>query len=260
MKTLVLTLTFSVLALLNTAQVSAEITEKMVSLPAGLGTATLYRDSTQTDKKPGVIVIHEWWGLNQYAKDRAKMLAEEGYTAIAVDMYGHGKVADHPSDAQGFMQAAMAEPEKVNARFNAAKDILRKQDNVDATKVFAMGYCFGGAVVLNQARMGNDLAGVASFHGSLGAVVEAQPGDITARVLVAHGGADPFVPDEQVTTFVQEMLSLDVDLQFLNYPEAKHSFTNPGATAKGDKFALPLAYDEHADSDSWQAFLAFLEK
>lgn len=260
MKKLALILTMSVMTMLNVAHVSAAITETTVSLPDGLGTATLYSDSNQTDKRPGVIVIHEWWGLNQYAKDRAKMLAEEGYTAIAVDMYGHGKVAAHPSDAQGFMQAAMAEPEKVNARFNAAKDILRQQSSVDPEKVFAMGYCFGGAVVLNQARLGNDLAGVASFHGSLGAAVEAKPGDITARVLVAHGGADPFVPDEQVTTFVKEMLSLDVDLQFLNYPEAKHSFTNPGATEKGEKFDLPLAYDEHADTDSWQAFLAFLKE
>ncbi|MDM7860947.1 dienelactone hydrolase family protein [Alteromonas sp. ASW11-36] len=260
MKRLAITLIMSVFAILNAANVNAEITETSVSLPNGLGTATMYSDPTQTEKRPGVIVIHEWWGLNQYAKDRAKMLAEEGYTAIAVDMYGHGKVADHPSDAQGFMQAAIAEPEKVNARFNAAKDILRQQTNVNPEKVYAMGYCFGGAVVLNQARMGNDLAGVASFHGSLGAAVEAKPGDITAKVLVAHGGADPLVPDDQVTAFMQEMLSLDVDLQFLNYPQAMHSFTNPEATEKGKKFELPLAYDEQADTDSWQAFLAFIKE
>jgi len=121
-----------------------------------------------------------------------------------------------------------------------------------------MGYCFGGSVVLNQARLGNDLAGVASFHGSLSAAVEAKPGDIKAKIMVAHGGDDPFVPVEHVTSFIQEMLTLGADLQFLNYPQAKHSFTNPEATEKGEKFSLPLAYDEKADTESWNAFLEFI--
>jgi dienelactone hydrolase len=187
------------------------------------------------------------------------MLAEAGYTAIAVDMYGHGKVAEHPKDAKGFMEAAMSNPEKVSARFNAAKDILKQQKHVDPERVYAMGYCFGGAVVLNQARLGNDLAGVASFHGNLSAAVEANPGDIKAKVLVAHGGSDPFVPVEQVTDFMQEMVTLGVDLKFLNYPQAKHSFTNPEATEKGKKYNLPLAYDKKADTESWDAFLEFIE-
>lgn len=246
------------LFLSNLTQAAAEIAETQITLPNDLGTATLYRNTEQSSASAGVIVVHEWWGLNQYAKDRAKMLAEAGYTAIAVDMYGHGKVADHPNDAQGFMQAALENPDKVSARFNAAKDILKKHKNVDPSRVYAMGYCFGGAVVLNQARLGNDLAGVASFHGSLSAAVEAKPGDIKAKVLVAHGGADPMVPVEQVTGFIQEMLTLGVDLEFLNYPQAKHSFTNPEATEKGKKFNLPLAYDEKADTESWNAFLAFI--
>lgn len=237
----------------------ASVVESVVTLPNELGSATLY---TSKKAKPGaasVIVIHEWWGLNQYAKDRAKMLAEAGHTAIAVDMYGHGKVAEHPKDAKGFMETAVANPEKMNARFNAAKDILKKQKGVDPKKIYAMGYCFGGAVVLNQARQGNDLAGVASFHGNLSAAVKAKPGDIKARILVAHGGADPFVPVEQVTGFVQEMVTLGADLQFLNYPQAKHSFTNPGATEKGKKYDLPLAYDKKADTDSWNAFMEFIQ-
>lgn len=242
------------------SQANSEVIEKPVTLPNGLGSATLYSNKKLGGAKPGVLVIHEWWGLNQYAKDRAKMLAEAGYTAIAVDMYGHGKVAEHPSDAKGFMEAALADPEKVSARFNAAKDILKKQKNVDSDKVFAMGYCFGGAVVLNQARMGNDLAGVASFHGNLSAAVEAKPGDIKSKIMVAHGGADPFVPVEQVTGFIQEMVTLGADLTFLNYPQAKHSFTNPEATAKGKKYELPLAYDESADKESWDAFLEFISE
>lgn len=258
MKKLTLILTAALLALVNLSQANGEVKEVLVTLPDGLGSATMYSDSKEGNTKAGVIVVHEWWGLNQYAKDRAKMLAEEGYTAIAVDMYGHGKVASHPGDAKGFMEAALADPDKVSARFNAAKDILTQQKQVDKNKVYAMGYCFGGAVVLNQARMGNDLAGVASFHGNLSAAVEAKPGDIKAKVMVAHGGADPFVPVEQVTGFMQEMLTLGADLTFLNYPQAKHSFTNPEATEKGEKYSLPLAYDKKADKESWDAFLAFI--
>ena len=238
----------------------AEVVEESVTLPDNLGTATLYSNSSSDAKNAGVIVVHEWWGLNQYAKDRARMLADLGYTAIAVDMYGHGKVAEHPNDAKGFMEAAMANPEKVNARFNAAKEILKDQTQVDKTRVYAMGYCFGGAVVLNQARMGNELAGVASFHGNLSAAVEAKPNDIKAKILVAHGGADPFVPATQVTSFVEEMLNLGADFQLLNFPQAKHSFTNPDATEKGKKYELPLAYDKDADTESWSAFLDFIDE
>lgn len=258
MNTLTRTLITLVFIVAGFSQAVAGIAEKAITLPNGLGSATLYTNDKLSGAKPAVIVIHEWWGLNQYAKDRAKMLAEAGYNAIAVDMYGHGKVADHPTDAQGFMEKAMAEPDKVNARFNAAKEILRQQKNVDPSKVYAMGYCFGGAVVLNQARLGNDLAGVASFHGGLTAAVEAKPGDIKAKIMVAHGGADPLVPVEQVTAFMQEMVTLGANVQFLNYPQATHSFTNPEATEKGKKFNLPVAYDKQADMDSWAAFLDFI--
>lgn len=258
MKKLTLTFIAAVFSLIGLSQAIADITETAVKLPDGLGSATLYSNEKQSDAKSGVIVVHEWWGLNQYAKDRARMLAEEGYTAIAVDMYGHGKVADHPKDAQSFVQAAMADPEKINARFNAAKAALKQRKNVDPDQVYAMGYCFGGAVVLNQARLGNDLAGVASFHGSLSSPIKAEPGDIKAKVLVAHGGADPLVPVEQVTEFIQEMVGLGADLQFLNYPQATHSFTNPGATEKGKKYDMPVAYNEEADIDSWNAFLEFI--
>lgn len=246
-------------ALITLSYSHADVTETPVTLPDGLGSATIFANEKQSETKAGVIVVHEWWGLNQYAKDRAKMLAEEGYTTIAVDMYGNGKVADHPKDAMGFMNAALANPEKVNARFNAAKTILEQHKHVDTNKVYAMGYCFGGAVVLNQARLGSDLAGVASFHGNLSAVVEAKPGDLKAKIFVAHGGADPLVPVEQVTGFIQEMVTLGADLQFLNYPNAVHSFTNPEATEKGKKFDMPLAYDKQADIESWNAFLKFIE-
>lgn len=247
----------SVMLVLSPAAI-AGVKEKPVALPDDLGTAVIYTSKKAGKSGPGVIVIHEWWGLNDYARERARMLAEEGYTAIAVDMYGHGEVADHPDNAKAFMEQALADPEAMNKRFNAAKALLAREKSVDEARIFAMGYCFGGAVVLNQARMGNDLAGVASFHGSLGSDVKPEKGAVKARVLVAHGGADPFVPAEQATQFVADMLAAGVDLTFLNYPQAKHSFTNPGATEKGEKFGLPLAYDQAADEHSWQALLSFI--
>ncbi|EKE74007.1 dienelactone hydrolase family protein [Gallaecimonas xiamenensis] len=237
----------------------AKVTEKTIELPNHLGTALLYQDDSQSAKGPGVIVVHEWWGLNDYAKHRAQMLAEAGYPAVAVDMYGTGQVAEHPDNAKAFMQAALKEPDKLNARFEAAWDILRGLSLVDKDRVYAIGYCFGGAVVLNQARLGKPLAGVASFHGSLGSSIKAEPGTLKARLLVATGGSDPFVPAEQATAFVSEMLAAGADLDFRVYPGAVHSFTVPDADGKGEKFKMPFAYDERADKDSWAALLRMLK-
>jgi dienelactone hydrolase len=235
----------------------AAVESREITLPNDLGSAVLYT-SGKAEAGPAVIVVHEWWGLNDYARDRARQLAEAGYTAIAVDMYGHGKVADHPKDAQAFMQAALAEPEKMGARFNAARAALAAEPNVDAARIYGVGYCFGGAVVLNQARMGADLAGVASFHGSLGTNNPAQAGTLKARILVATGGADPMIPPEQVGNFVNEMMSADADLRLISYPGALHGFTNPGATEVGKTHNMPVAYDEHADQDSWKALMEFI--
>lgn len=236
----------------------ADVMEKRITFANDLGSAVLYTNSDQKGPTAAVIVVHEWWGLNDYARSRARKLAEDGYTAIAVDMYGHGKVAEHPKDAESFMNAAFAEPQKMNARFNAAKNLLLKQKSVDKKRLYAIGYCFGGAVVLNQARQGNDLYGVASFHGSLGTQSPANAGDVKAKLLVATGGADPMVPADQVGAFVTEMSSAGAELQLLSFPAAQHSFTNPGATRVGVKHGMPLAYDKHADDVSWQALEAFL--
>tara|TARA_R110000772_G_scaffold93705_5_gene191319 strand:- start:17764 stop:18534 length:771 start_codon:yes stop_codon:yes gene_type:complete len=237
---------------------NAELVESKLTLPGKLGSAVLYSDSSKTEADPAVIVVHEWWGLNDYARGRAQQLAEAGYTAIAVDMYGNGKSTEHPKDAMAFMNAALAEPAKMNARFDAALAILRKQPAVDASKLYAIGYCFGGAVVLNQARRGLDLAGVASFHGSLGTETKAKPDTIKAKVLVATGGADPMVPPAQVGGFVEEMSAAGVDLQLLSFPGVVHSFTNPGSTAIGEKTKMPLAYDANADRVSWEALMTML--
>ncbi|WP_406663814.1 dienelactone hydrolase family protein [Gallaecimonas sp. GXIMD1310] len=247
----------SLLTLLLTLSTQAAIREQQLTLPDQLGHAVLYQPEHPTNGA-AVVVIHEWWGMNAYAKRRARMLAEAGYPAIAVDMYGTGKVADHPKDAKAFMNAAMRHPEQMNARFDAALAILRRQPGVDPHKLYAIGYCFGGGVVLNQARMGKPLAGVASFHGSLGSNIKVKPGQIKAKLLVAVGGDDPFEPETAVDALVDEMRAAKADLDLRIYPGAKHSFTNPQATELGKRFNMPLAYDKQADQKSWQALLNML--
>ncbi|HEY9036805.1 MAG TPA: dienelactone hydrolase family protein [Pseudomonadales bacterium] len=257
MRVLLLALTFCLFSL-PAAAFNLGVKETAVTLPDHLGTAVLYTPRWAIKTRPGVIVVHEWWGLNDYARHRARQLAEAGYPAIAVDMYGTGQVAEHPDNAMAFMNAALQAPDKMNARFDAARTILETDGNADRHRIYAIGYCFGGAVVLNQARMGKDLAGVASFHGSLGTQSPAQPGAVKARVLVATGGADPMVPPEQVGAFAQEMATAGVDLQLLSFPGVQHSFTNPGSTALGQQFNMPLAYDEAADTTSWNALMEFI--
>jgi dienelactone hydrolase len=246
--------------LLSSFSVRAEVVQRDVSLPGGLGEGVIYTNTDTTQAGPGVIVVHEWWGLNDYARSRARQLAGLGYSAIAVDMYGTGKVAQHPDDAKAFMQAAFAESDKMNARFNAAKTLLSDLESVDAKKIYAIGYCFGGGVVLDQARQGNDLAGVASFHGMLGTDEPAQKDKVKARILVATGAADPYVPTEQVVAFVQEMTNAEAEFELLSFPGVLHSFTDVGATEKGKKFGMPAAYDENADQVSWAALLQMLQQ
>lgn len=236
----------------------ADIIEQKVNLPGGVGTGVLYMDEDQERLTAGVIVVHEWWGLNNYIRNRSRQLAAEGYVALAVDMYNE-KVAQHPKDAKAFMEQALAEPEKMTARFNAAKTLLRKMQYVDDNRIYAVGYCFGGGVVLEQARRGNDLAGVASFHGTLATQNPAGPGDIKARILVATGQADPMVPPEQVSALVEELNNAGAEYQLLSFPDAKHGFTNPEADQFGQRFDMPLAYDAEADRESWRALTEFID-
>ena len=156
-----------------------------------------YDDAIQ-GKRPGVLVVHEWWGHNDYARKRARMLAEMGYTALAVDMYGSGKTADHPDNAKQFMSEVMGNLPLMKQRFRAAEKALKKHKTVDDKRLGAIGYCFGGAVVLNMARQGEKLAGVVSFHGSLGTSDPARYGKVKAQVLVLNGAEDPFITAEQI--------------------------------------------------------------
>jgi dienelactone hydrolase len=218
-----------------------------------------YQESIK-EKQPGVLVVHEWWGLNDYALKRARMLAELGYTALALDLYGDGKQAMHPDEAGKFSSELMKNFDLAKARFMAAMDFLKQQPTVDPTRIAAIGYCFGGGVVLNMARQGVDLKGVASFHGGLAAVQPAQPGMVKAKILVLNGADDKFIPPEQIEAFKQEMKTAGADFQFISYPDAVHSFTNPEATALGKKFNLPLAYNADADQKSWAELKDFLNK
>lgn len=247
-----------VVFMLITTQAWSKVVEKAVTLDGELGSAVLFYDDAVKKPTAGIVVVHEWWGMDDYTRSRARRLAEAGYTAVAVDMYGHGKVAAHPGDAKAFMNAALAQPELMTARFNAARQLLASAPNVDADRHFAIGYCFGGAVVLNQARQGADLAGVASFHGSLGAATPAAKGAVKAKLLVATGADDPMVPPQQVAEFVLEMTAVGAKFELLSYPGVVHGFSNPDATEKGRAYEMPLAYDAEADADSWQALLAFI--
>ncbi len=217
-------------------------------------------DKNIKGKRPGILVVHEWWGHNEYVRKRARMLAAMGYAALAVDMYGDGKQAMHPDDAGKFSSEVMKNFDTAKARFTAAMDFLKKQHIVDPGEIAAIGYCFGGGVVLNMARQGIDLKGVASFHGSLAAVKPAQPGAVKAKILVLHGEDDKFTTAEQIDAFKKEMKDAKADFQFITYPGAMHSFTNPDADAYAKKFNLPLGYNAEADKKSWEELRRFLSQ
>jgi dienelactone hydrolase len=214
-------------------------------------------DDAVQGKRPGILVVHEWWGHNAYARKRADMLAELGYTALAVDMYGDGKTANHPDDAGKFSGELRKNMPLATARFMAAMKLLQQEPSVDPRKIAAIGYCFGGGVVLEMARSGVDLDGVVSFHGSLAPAVPAKPATVKTKILVLNGADDPFVSAGEIDAFKKEMETAGVDYTFINYPGAVHSFTNPDADTFGREFNLPLAYNQEADEKSWQAMRNF---
>jgi len=220
-------------------------------------TGFLAYDEALSGERPGILVVHEWWGHNGFARERAVALAELGYTAFALDMYGTGKLAEHPDDAMAFMQAAMGSMDAAEARFRAAMALLQDHPTVDSHRIAAQGYCFGGAVVLNMARRGVELDGVVSLHGSLGTDIAVEPGVITARVQVYTGGADPMVPPQQVARFVEEMQTAGVNFELISYANVLHSFTNPEADRIHEEFGFPTRYDPRADKASWEGVQAF---
>lgn len=209
---------------------------------------------------PVVLIVHEWWGLNDYVKSRARQLAGMGYLAMAVDMYGNNQIADNPKDASGLAGPIYDHPQGAKARFDAALKKIKSYSVADTNRMVAIGYCFGGSMVLNFARLGEkDLKAVVSFHGNL----EGVPTTQTVRsipLLVCHGEADKFVNASEVKTFKRQMDSVKAHYTFKSYPNATHAFTNPTSTETGKKFNIPIEYNQAADTNSWNDMKAFFSE
>ncbi|MGO8704257.1 MAG: dienelactone hydrolase family protein [Candidatus Brocadiia bacterium] len=255
MKYLVPALT--VLAAAMTAR--GEVRTEMVKYKLGDTTmiGCMAWDDAVQGRRPGVLVVHEWYGLNDYAKSRARQLAQLGYVALAVDMYGNGVVANDAAEAGKLATALRNDRPLMRARAQAALETLQKNPLCDPRRVAAIGYCFGGGVVLELARSGADIAGVASFHGNLDTPNLDDAKNIRAKVLVLHGADDPHVNAAQVAAFQQEMRNAKVDWQMIFYGGAVHSFTNP---ASGDDPSRGVAYNAAADRRSWDAMKAFFNE
>jgi len=216
-------------------------------------------DSASTAKRPAVLVVPEWWGIGDYVKGRARQLAELGYIAMAVDMYGNAKEATDPETAGKMAMPFYTNPQMAKARFDAALAKLKTYPQVDTNRIAAIGYCFGGSMVLNAAKMGAPLVGVVSFHGGLAGVTP-DKATLKAKVLVCHGGADNFESPEEIATFKKQMDSVGADYTFKVYEGATHAFTNPEATEKGKKFNMPISYNAAADTASWNDMKIFFGK
>src|SRR5688572_25638537 len=214
----------------------------------------LANDDARTGKQPGVLVIHEWWGLNDYIRRRAKEIAQLGYVAFALDMYGKGVVTESHEQAGKLMNSLMTNPD-ARARAEAGLNVLKSDPHVDAAKIAAIGYCMGGSMALHMARAGMPLLGVVTFHAGLAANGNKARGAISAKIQAHTGSDDPMVPPEARIEFENEMRQAKADWQMAVYGGAKHAFTNLAADSKG---LPPLKYDAKADKRSWQAMTSFL--
>jgi len=215
----------------------------------------VYDESTDK-KRPAVLVVPEWWGLTEYPKSRARDLAKLGYVAFAVDIYGNGKTADNPDSATKYSTEFYKDPQMAKRRIDAAIAKIKSYSQVDTLNIAAVGYCFGGGLLLNTVRLGDELKGVVSFHGML-IGTPADKSLLRSKILVCHGGADPFVPQKDVDLFKKQMDSIGANYELKVYEGAKHAFTNPDATRLGEKFKLPLAYNAAADTASWNDMKTF---
>lgn len=215
-------------------------------------------DDNLKGKRPGILVVPEWWGLNDYTRSRAKQLAELGYIAMAIDMYGDGKIAANPEEAQQLAGIYYKNPTLTKTRIDAAISQLKSYPQTDSSKMAAIGYCFGGFVVLNAAKLGADLKGIVTFHGGLTGV-KPDKNLLKAKILVCHGGADEF-ENPHVAEFKKQMDAIGADYTFKIYPDATHAFSNPGATANGEKFNMPIKYNEAADIASWNDMKDFFKE
>lgn len=206
-----------------------------------------------------VLIVHEWWGLNDYPKQRAIKIAQEGNIAFCIDMYGKGVIADNPEDAQKLAAPFYKDPALSYKHFMAGYNEAIKIKGVDTSKMAAIGYCFGGSIVLNAAKMGAPVDLVVSFHGGL-AGIPVDKEKLKASILVCHGADDQFISEEEEAKFKVEMEENTINYTFISYPNSTHAFTNPQSTAVGLKFSIPIAYNEAADIQSWEDFNKALRK
>ena len=211
-------------------------------------------DDATTAKRPGILVVHEWTGINPYIQQRVESLAKMGYVAFAADIYGKGIRPATPAEAGKIAGIYKSDRSLLRARVNAGLDVLKAQKAVDLQRIAAIGYCFGGTTVLELARSGADVSGIVSFHGGLSTPTPQDARNIKAKVLALHGADDPFVKADEVAAFQDEMRVAGVDWQFVSYAKAVHGFTNPDNGSDNSKGA---AYNEKADKRSWEAMKQF---
>ena len=245
--------------LLNPEFSLAEIIEEAVSYEQGGATLEgwLVYDDSIPGKRPGILVVHAWKGLGDYVKMRARKLAQLGYAAFAADIYGKGVYAKNSEEAGKLAGIYKNDRILTRERVLAGLHVLKHNGHVDAAQVAAIGYCFGGMVVLELARSGADLSGVVTFHGSLATPMPAEPGKIKEKILVLHGASDPFVTPQEVAAFKDEMKKAGAAMQFVSYEGAVHSFTDPES---GDDPTKGAAYNQLADEKSWEAMKQFFSE
>jgi dienelactone hydrolase len=240
----------------STSTVQAKVMTKTIAYQhdgVNLEGFLAYDDSVK-GKRPAVLVVHEWWGLNDYARSRAEQLAGMGYVAFALDMYGKGKVTQHPSQAGEWMREIRSNVYQWQQRALAGLEVLKKDPRTDVNRIAAIGYCFGGATVQQLAYSGADLRGVVSFHGSLMLPMSEQIQKVKAKILICHGAADPFTKRGEIEQYIAAMETAGLDYQMIIYGGARHSFTNPGA----DKVGMDgLRYNKSADLRSWADMKVF---
>lgn len=216
-------------------------------------------DDNMEGERPGILVVHEWWGHDEHARNSAEKLAELGYVALAVDMYGNGRTADHPEDAMQFSGEVMGNFENASERFTAAMETLRNHSMVNGEQIGAIGYCFGGSVILAMAHSGADLDGIVAFHAGLQLPVTPEE-EIDTEILILNGADDPMVSEEDIENLTSAYDELDISYEFVNYEGATHAYTNPAADSLGQEFDLPLAYNADVDEQSWERMKQFFDE